>query len=194
MDTQLITAEELYVLAKRVWSGSIRNYHQDIVKEDAIQDAVLRAWLVRDKFDPAKSKAVTFFSTVIRNEIHQHAKLRRNNYKALGTGGDIFGERSMFVAPGVIQSDNDDASDDTTRHKNYAPDREPLEQIIEDEDREELQRCIDRLPRRQAEVIEARLNDMPDVLLAQQLGISRQAVGARYSHALDNLRDMMGTA
>jgi len=74
----MITAETLYEIADKVWRHRIQTYHRDIERADAIQEAVLRAWKNRDKFDPSKAKAVTFFSTVIRNEIHQHAKVSRN--------------------------------------------------------------------------------------------------------------------
>lgn len=68
--------EELYGLAKKVF----REFRARALRyeEDAIQDAVLRAWQVRDRYDPTRSAEVTFFSTVMRNEIREHLKLRRN--------------------------------------------------------------------------------------------------------------------
>lgn len=185
----MITPQQLYEMAGQVWSKSIRNYHPDIVKEDAIQEAVLRAWQNRSKFDPNKAKAITFFSTVMRNEIHQHAKVRRNNYTALGVGGDPFGSRSLFAVG--VQSLLDDATDD--RHKNFAREPEPLQQLIEQEDREELQRAIDELPRDAQLLIELRMDDTPLRDIAAMFGVSHQAISARYSRALDQIRDTLGT-
>jgi len=168
----MITAEQLYTWAARVWANRIRNFHPDIEREDAIQEAVLRAWLKRDKFDPAKAKAVTFFSTVMRNEIHQHAKVARNNRRTTTT--DL------------------GAEDADTLQNIPCPLCDPLMQLLDEEERGELQRAIDSLPRTTQEVIELRINDTPLREIATMFGVSHQAITKRYSRAIDQIRDRIG--
>jgi len=168
----MITTEELYVLARRVWANRIRNYHPDIEREDAIQEAVLRAWLNIDKFDPAKAKAVTFFSTVMRNEIHQHAKVARNNRRTTTT--DLLAEDV-----------------DTMAHIR-CPLPDPLVQLMEQEERAVLQWAIDSLPRDTQSLIELRINNTPLREIATMFGVTHQAITKRYSRALDQIRDRIG--
>jgi len=167
----MITAEQLYDLARRTWANRIRSYHPNIDREDAIQDAVLRAWLKRDQFDPSKATATTFFSTVIRNEIHQHAKVARNNYYATGT-----------------------ATDDDLPDFDLVDGREmcPLMRLVLEEEQEQLQLAIDSLPPTTQTVIQLRINGSPLRDIAEEFGVSHQAISTRYERALTKIRDRIG--
>lgn len=170
----MITPQQLYDIADNVWHHRIRSYHPDIEKDDAIQEAVLRAWKNRERFDPTVAKEVTFFSTVMRREIHQHAKVARNCRTQTVT--DIMAEH-LPTSQGSI----------------YCDDPDPLTVMIMEEDRNDLQQAIDGLSRERNAVIELRMNDIPIGEIAEMFGVSHQAISTRYLRALDQIRDTLGT-
>jgi len=65
--------------------------------------------------------------------------------------------------------------------------------MMEDEERAELQRAIDSLPRDTQDVIELCIGKTPLREIAAMFGVSHQAIFKRYSRAIDQIRDTLGT-
>ena len=170
----MITPTQLYDIADNVWQHRIRGHHPEIEKDDAIQEAVMRAWRNRSKFNPKVAKEVTFFSTVIRNEFHQHAKVARNRCSMTIT--DVMAEHLPFSQVGV-----------------YCDEPDPLTVMIQQEDRDDLQRAIDDLPRDAQLLIELRMEETTLRDIAELFGVSYKAISMRYSRAVDQLRATLGT-
>jgi RNA polymerase sigma factor (sigma-70 family) len=94
---------EFYRCARYVWrrwSGSA-GWRERLSYEDAIQSAVLRCWIVRDRYDPTRASRATFFVQCARREMAAmaaKAAVRRKVTLTIDAHSPLSAERSPVDA------------------------------------------------------------------------------------------------
>lgn len=160
----------------------IGRYLRDAARtEDLAQEAFLRVYRARDRYEPTAMFRTWLFTIVTRlclNEIRSRAR-QRKVFVVVSSGGDAGGtdeQESFFstVADNSLET--------------------PLESLERDELQEVLQQAIDELPGKQRiAILLLRYEDASYQEIAAALGVSPMAVKSLVNRARENLRSRLAS-